>query len=172
MPALMLSYAFNKAKIENVNIDTSIAFSAMEGAFIGGYGDFVTLFEPNALNIEKQGLGYVVSSVGEISTTVPYTTFNARKSYIDENKEIINKFKKAIEKGLNYVHSNPSNEIAEIVIKEFNDISLEDMTKIIDRYKKIDAWYKDSNIPEKDFNNMVTILNNDELKIDYLKLVK
>ena len=46
------------------------------------------------------------------------------------------------------------------------------MTKIIDRYKKIDAWYKDSNIPEKDFNNMVTILNNDELKIDYLKLVK
>lgn len=172
MPVLMLSYALNKAKIENVNIDTSIAFSAMDGAFIGGYGDFVTLFEPNALNIEKQGLGYVVSSVGEISTTVPYTTFNARKSYIDENKEIINKFKKAIEKGLNYVHSNPSNEIAEIVIKEFNDVSLEDMTKIIDRYKKIDAWYKDSNIPEKDFNNMATILNNDELKIDYLKLVK
>ena len=28
-------------------IDTSIAFNAMSGAFIGGTGDFVTLFEPN-----------------------------------------------------------------------------------------------------------------------------
>jgi NitT/TauT family transport system substrate-binding protein len=172
MPALMLSNAINKKKIKNVNIDTSIAFSAMDGAFIGGYGDFVTLFEPNALNIEKQGLGYVVASVGEISTTVPYTTFNARKSYINENKDTINKFKNAINKGLNYVHNNSSKEIAKIVMKEFNDISLEDMTKIIDRYKKIDAWYKDSNIPEKDLSNMSSILNDKELKIDYSKLVK
>ena len=172
MPALMLSNALNKKKIKNVNIDTSIAFSAMDGAFIGGYGDFVTLFEPNALNIEKQGLGYVVASVGEISTTVPYTTFNARKSYINENKDTINKFKNAINKGLNYVHNNSSKEIAKIVMKEFNDISLEDMTKIIDRYKKIDAWYRDSNIPEKDLSNMSSILNDKELKIDYSKLVK
>lgn len=33
---------------EDLNIDTSIAFNAMSGAFIGGVGDFVTLFEPNA----------------------------------------------------------------------------------------------------------------------------
>ena len=29
----------------DLTIDTSIAFAAMEGAFIGGNGDFVTLFE-------------------------------------------------------------------------------------------------------------------------------
>lgn len=33
---------------KDVNIDTSIAFAAMQGAFIGGTGDFVTLFEHNA----------------------------------------------------------------------------------------------------------------------------
>ena len=31
--------------VNDLNIDTSIAFSAMSGAFIGGTGDFVTLFE-------------------------------------------------------------------------------------------------------------------------------
>ena len=30
---------------KDLDIDTSIAFSAMEGAFIGGNADFVTLFE-------------------------------------------------------------------------------------------------------------------------------
>ena len=33
----------------------------MGGAFIGGEGDFVTLFEPNALELEKEGYGYVVA---------------------------------------------------------------------------------------------------------------
>lgn len=33
---------------KDLKIDTSIAFSAMGGAFIGGTGDFVTLFDPNA----------------------------------------------------------------------------------------------------------------------------
>ena len=30
---------------KDLTIDTSIAFSAMAGAFIGGTGDYVTLFE-------------------------------------------------------------------------------------------------------------------------------
>ena len=34
--------------VNDLNIDTSIAFAAMSGAFIGGQGDFVTLFEQSA----------------------------------------------------------------------------------------------------------------------------
>ena len=40
---------------KDLTIDTSIAFAAMQGAFVGGTGDFVTLFEPNATQIEKLG---------------------------------------------------------------------------------------------------------------------
>ena len=32
----------------DLEIDTSVAFAAMSGAFIGGQGDFVTLFEASA----------------------------------------------------------------------------------------------------------------------------
>ena len=72
----------------DLTIDTSIAFASMSGAFIGGTGDFVSLFEPNALQIEKQGYGYVVASLGELGGVVPYTAYNAKKSYIENNKLI------------------------------------------------------------------------------------
>ena len=78
MPEMTLEYILKQNKIDprkDVSIDTSIAFSAMSGAFIGGQGDFVTLFEPTASTIEKQGYGYVVASVGELGGIVPYTSF-------------------------------------------------------------------------------------------------
>ena len=42
----------------------------MQGAFIGGTGDFVTLFEPTASQMEKQDYGYVVESVGKLGGVV------------------------------------------------------------------------------------------------------
>lgn len=69
---------WNRPK-KDLNIDTSVAFASMAGTFIGGNGDFVTLFEPQALQIEQQGYGYVVASVGELGGVVPYTSYNAKK---------------------------------------------------------------------------------------------
>ena len=94
MPEMTFEWALRQNNIDpkkDVNIDTSIAFSAMEGAFIGGTGDFVTLFEPNALSVEKNGYGYVVAYIGELGGNVPYTAYNARTSYIENNKDIIKK---------------------------------------------------------------------------------
>lgn len=48
---MTLEWALKQNGIDPKNdltIDTSIEFAAMGGAFIGGTGDFVTLFEPNA----------------------------------------------------------------------------------------------------------------------------
>ena len=49
MPEMTFEYALKQNGIDpknDLNIDTSVAFPAMSGAFIGGQGDFVTLFEP------------------------------------------------------------------------------------------------------------------------------
>ncbi len=51
MPEMTLEWALKQAGItpgKDVNIDTSVAFAAMGGAFIGGTGDFVSLFEDSA----------------------------------------------------------------------------------------------------------------------------
>lgn len=177
MPEMTLKWALKENGIDyedDVIIDTSIAFNAMSGAFIGGQGDFVSLFEPNALELEKQGLGYVVASIGELGGIVPYTAFNAKKSYIENNPEVIEGFTKAIQKGLDYVHNNSSKVIASKILSEFPDTSLTDLEKIIDRYKSIDSWFKTTYINEDDFIHIEEIMENaKELskRVPYNKLV-
>lgn len=177
MPEMTLEWALAENNIDpkkDVNIDTSIEFAAMQGAFVGGTGDFVTLFEPSAFQIEKEGLGYVVASVGELGGVVPYTTYNAKKSYIEENPEIIQGFTNAIQKGLDYAHNHSNEEIAKKILPYFPDTSLNDLTEIVKRYKEADSWYKTTYIAEEDFNHIQTIVEKaGELseRVPYNKLV-
>jgi len=163
MPEMTLEWTLKEAGIDvkkDLTIDTSVAFAAMSGSFIGGNGDFVSLFEPNALQLEKQGYGYIVASLGELGGVVPYTSYNAKKSYIESNPEVIEGFVKATQKGLDYVHNHTSKEIADVIINYFPDISKNDLETIIDRYKNIDSWYNTTYINESDFNHVQDIAEN------------
>lgn len=161
MPEMTFEWALKQAGVDpknDLSIDTSVAFPAMEGAFIGGNGDFVTLFEPNASNVEAQGLGYVVGYVGSWGGEVPYTAYNAKKSYIESNEEIIDGFTKAINKGLKYVQETDSKEVAKVIYEYFPELSLNELTNIIERYKTNDAWPTSSEITKADFNHIEEIM--------------
>ena len=176
MPAMTLEYALNKngLKTSEVNFDTSIDFAATTGAFIGGTGDFVSLFEPSALQLEKQGYGYVVASVGKLGGVVPYTAYNAKKSYIEKNPEVIKGFTKATDKALEYIHSHSAKDVAKKITSYFPDVSMNDLIKIVKRYMDIDAWFKTTYIKEKDFKHIQDIVKNAgelEKEAPYNKLV-
>ena len=177
MPEMTFEWALKENGInpkEDLEIDTSVAFPAMEGAFISGNADFVTLFEPNALSVEKQGLGYIVGYVGKWSGEVPYTAYNAKKSYIKNNKDVIDGFKKAIDKGLKHVREEKESVIAEEIKEYFPELSTSDLTKIINRYKTNDAWADSTKITKKDFEHLEDIIINAgelEKKVPYDKLV-
>lgn len=161
MPEMTFEWALKQSGIDpkkDLTIDTSVAFPAMEGAFIGGNADFVTLFEPNALDVEKQGLGYVVGYVGSWGGEVPYTAYNTKKSFLENNKDLINGFKNAIDKGLNYVKETDSSIVAKNIYEYFPELSLNDLTTIIERYKENDAWANSTDITENDFNHLQEIM--------------
>lgn len=161
MPEMTFEYTLKENGInpkEDLTIDTSIAFASMGGAFIGGIGDFVTLFEPNALQIESQGYGYVVASIGELGGVVPYTAYNAKKSFIENNPDTIKGFTNAIQKGLDYVHEHTDEEVASVILSYFPDTSLNDLTKIVKRYRDNDSWFKTTFISEDDFNHIQDIM--------------
>lgn len=143
---------------KDVKIDTSIAFAAMQGAFVGGYGDFVTLFEPNALQVEKQGLGYVVASVGELGGDTAYTVYTARKSFIENNGSLIRKFNDAINKGLSFVEESKEEVVANSIYSYFPDISMNDLISIIKRYKEQDTWNKNTKLKEESFLHLQEIM--------------
>ena len=160
MPALNFLNALknNNIDINKINVNYSIEFAALSGTFIAGTGDFVNLFEPNATNLEKEGYGKVVASIGMLSGEVPYTAFYARKSYIDKNPEIIKKFTNAINKGLEYTLNNDSTTIANDIIEQFPDTNIKDLALMIERYKEYDCWLENPYISEKLFTNLEDFL--------------
>ena len=161
MPSMTLAYTLYENGIDpykDVTIDTSIAFASMSGAFISGTGDYVTLFEPSALQLEKQGFGNVVASIGKLGGEVPYTTFNARKSFIENNPETIEAFTNAIQEGIDYTFSHNEEELADIIIDYFTDTSKKDLIEVIKRYKDNDSWYKTTYITEDGWNRIQDIM--------------
>ena len=164
MPLLNFKNALKNENIKNVKIDTSVEFANLTSAFISGLGDGVNLFEPNATTLVKNGYGYIATSIGLYSGTVPYTAFNAKTSFINKNKDVIESFYKGIKKGLDYVHNHTPEEIAKTIKNQFPDTSLEDLTIMIKNYKDYDSWYKEPIINKEDFENLEDIMiNNKEL---------
>lgn len=161
MPEMTFEYVLRQNGMDpktDLTIDTSIEFAAMGGAFIGGDEDFVTLFEPTALEVEQQGYGYVVASIGELGGVVPYTSYSARISFIEENPDLIAGFNRAVQKGLNYVHSHSDEEVAKTILSFFPDTSLNDLTEVVGRYREIDAWPTTTSFTEESFNHLQDIM--------------
>jgi len=160
MPELNFENALRNSDVDlkSVNINTTIDFASLSSAFIGGTGDYVNLFEPNARMLEKMGYGYVVGSIGQLSGEMPYTAFNARKSYIEKNKDLINRFTKSINKGLEFVKNNNSEDIANVIIEQFPDTSINDLISIVDRYKTYDSWLSTPYISKESFENLEDIM--------------
>lgn len=170
MPALNFLNALKNEGIDKnkIKINYNIDFASLSGAFIGNTGDYVNLFEPTALKLEKEGYGYVLQSIGLLSGEMPYTTFYARKSYIENNKEIIKSFTKAINKGLEFVKNNDEMKIAKSIYKQFPDLSLNDLSTIIKRYKDADSFLDSSYIEEKLLINLENLLIDNNLLKDYV----
>ena len=161
MPEMTFEYVLRQNGMDpktDLTIDTSVEFAAMGGAFIGGNDDFVTLFEPTALEVEQQGYGYVVASIGELGGVVPYTSYSARISFIEENPDLIAGFNRAVQKGLDYVHSHSDEEVAKTILSFFPDTSLNDLTEVVERYREINAWPTTTSFTEESFNHLQDIM--------------
>jgi NitT/TauT family transport system substrate-binding protein len=161
VPEMTLEYVLNKNGVKpgtDVNIDTSVQFALMAGAFTGGNSEYVTLFEPTASMLEKEGKGYILASVGQESGEIPYTAYFAKKSYIQKNKNIMQKFTNAIYEGQKWVATHTPKEIAETIKPSFPDTDIGILETVAKRYKDIDAWSKDPVMTEESFERLQTVM--------------
>lgn len=162
MPEMTLEYVLRKHGLEpgkDVNVRTDIQFAVMAGAFRGGEGDYVTLFEPTVTTMEMEGAGYIVASIGKEGGYIPYTCYSAKKSYIEKNPEIIQSFTNAVYKGMKWVESHSAEEVAKSLQPHFPDADLEVLTKIVERYREQDTWKPDLTLTEEGLNHMMDIID-------------
>lgn len=161
MPEMAFEYVLRQNGIDpknDVKMVTNLDFTATAGAFKAGTGEYVTLFEPTASMLEKEGSGKIVASVGESAGTIPYTCFFATKSYMDKNPEVIEKFTKAIYKGQEWIKIHSNEEIADAIISYFPGTDKEIIVNVIANYKEIDAFASNPTIKEDDLNRLMDII--------------
>ena len=159
MPEMVFEYILKQHKIDpekDLTINQNIDFGSTAAAFSEGQADFTVEFEPGATNLEKEGKGYVVASLGTDSGYVPYTAFSAKQSYIDKNPEIIQGFTNALQKGMNYVQNHTPEEIAKIIEPQFKETDLD--TTIVTRYYEQDTWKDNLVFEEESFQLLQDIL--------------
>jgi len=161
MPQMVFEYILKKNGIDpktDVSIDQSISFGLTAAAFTSDASDYTVEFEPFATGLELEGSGYVVASLGTDSGYVPYTAYSAKRSYMDANPETIQKFTNAIQKGMDYVNTHSSEEIAKAIQPQFKETPLENIIVIVDRYKSQDTWKKDLVFEKDSFDLLQNIL--------------
>lgn len=143
VPEMTLEYVMRQNGVvpgEDAIVDTSVQFDMMAGSFTGGNGDYVALFEPTATEVEQAGKGYILTSIGEAAGEIPYTAYFASQSFIQEHADVIQGFTNAMAKGQKWVMEHSAAEVAEVIVSQFPDTSVETLTTVVQRYQDIGAW--------------------------------
>lgn len=161
VPYMAFEYAIKKNGMDpaaDLLLDNSIQYDNMTGAFLGGTADYVTMFEPTASVVEAEGKGYIVAAVGDEAGEMPYTAYFAKKSYLTEHADIIQKFTNALFRGQQWVEGHSAAEVAEAVKDSFADTDTAILESAIQRYKDVGAYCTDPLLTEESFELLQTVM--------------
>ena len=162
MPEMVFEYILKNNGLDpetDLTIDQSIDFGSTAAAFTGDTSaDFTVEFEPSATLLEQEGTGYVVASLGTDSGYVPYTSYSAKASFLEDHPKIIQKFTNALQKGMDYVSIHSPEEIATVIAPQFPETDLATVTAIVTRYYQQDTWKDNLIFNEESFQLLQDIL--------------
>ena len=161
VPEMTLEFVMRQNGVEphvDAVVDTSVQFNMMAGAFTGGQGDYVTLFEPAATEVVNAGQGYLLCSIGEESGEIPYTAYFASQTYLQENGDIIAGFCRALHKAMMWIESHTDEEVAQVMLPQFPDTDLAVLTAVTARHRAIDAWNTGLTMEQASLERLETVM--------------
>ena len=177
VPEMTLEYVMKQNGVVpqvDAVVDTSVQFNMMAGAFTGGNGDYVALFEPTATEVELAGQGYVLCSIGAESGEIPYTAYFASQSYLKEHGDLVQKFTNAIAKGQKWVENHTDLEVAQAIQNQFPDTDLAVLQQVSARYRAIGAWKAVPTMESEDFDRLMDVMEDAgelEARVDFDQFV-
>lgn len=177
VPEMLLEHVLRENGIrphQDVEILQNIQFTATAGAFKGGVGDFLQLFEPTVSVLEREGIGHVVASFRTAGGVLPYTVYHVRKDTLKNNPKMIQSFTNAIYRGQIWVQNHSVERIVTAIIGFFPDNDVDLLTRAVKRYKEQDTWAQNPIMTKAAFNRLQEIIYDaGELKkkVPYEKMV-
>ena len=164
VPAMTLEYCIKEAGLQigtdagKVNLNTSVAFANTASVFESTDAEFCTLFEPTASELCKTKGYHIVASVGEISGEVPYTCFQTKQSYYQNNPYLCEKFLRAVYRGYRFLKNATVDEMYTALSPSFSGVSKDSIVTSINSYVASDAWVNNPAMTTSAFERLQSII--------------
>lgn len=142
-PLLFLEAALRKNGIDpqkDVKLVNNVAIPARVGSWLSGQNQFGIFIEPDPSQLELDGKGYFMASIGETVGFADYTAFMATDKYIQENPEVIQGWTNAIYKAQQWTLTAPTDEIVKTIEPFFPGVNPRALAAATDRYRMLKIW--------------------------------
>jgi NitT/TauT family transport system substrate-binding protein len=139
-PLAMLRYAMHcqGIDVERVEIVDRGSPAEIDAAFRAGLGDYVHLQGPAAQQLEKEGIGHVVASVGAAMPPVAFSSLMASRDFLAG--ETARPFVRAYRAARAWVREAAAAEVAERQAGFFPGVAREALESAVARYQALGCW--------------------------------
>jgi NitT/TauT family transport system substrate-binding protein len=138
-PLAMFKYACHKRGLDYGAIKAmNVPSEQMDRAFRQGQGDYVHQQGPAPQQLEHDGVGHVVASVGEAIGPVAFSSLAATPAWL--RTEAAGRFMRAYRRARAWLLATPASQVAEAEAAFFPDIARPVLTATIAAYQGLGCW--------------------------------
>jgi NitT/TauT family transport system substrate-binding protein len=142
-PLLFLEAALRQNGLDpqtDVKLMNNVGIPARVGSWLAGQNQYGIFIEPDASQLELDGKGYFMASIGETVGLADYTTFMATDKYIRENKETLQNWTDAIAQSMTWTAQAPIAELVSTIGQFFPAVKPEVLAHAAERYRRLKIW--------------------------------
>lgn len=150
-PLAMFKFACHRTGLAYDSIDAIDAGGPddIDAAFRAGQGEYVHLQGPYPQQLEKEGIGHVVASVGEAIGPVAFSSVCASREFLAT--DAAGAFMRAYRRARSWVNETPAAEIAEREAEYFPGIDRDVLASTIGFYQRLGCWNPDPAISRESY---------------------
>jgi len=156
-PLAMFRYALHRQRVpfDQLNVVDAGDVAAIDKAFRAGQGDYVHQQGPAPQQLEKEGIGHVVASVGAAVGPVAFSSLCASPEWL--STATAHAFMRAYRRARAYAQTAPAVEIAAAEAHFFPGIDRDVLVRTIGDYQKLECWRGDVGISRTSFDALLDV---------------
>jgi len=138
-PLAMFKYACHKRGLDyKAIVAVDVPSDAMDKAFRGGDGDYIHQQGPAPQQLERDGVGHIVASVGQAIGPCAFSSLATTREWLAS--DAAKRFTRAYRKARAWVLATPAEKIAEVEAPYFPGIDRGVLAATIGYYQKLGCW--------------------------------
>jgi NitT/TauT family transport system substrate-binding protein len=156
-PLAMLKYAahVNGADWNKIGVIDAGGVEAIDAAFRGGRDDYVHQQGPAPQQLENDGIGHIVASVGEAMPPVAFSSLMASREFL--KTDAAKAFIRAYAQARQWANQAPAEEVAAKEIEFFPQTNRDVLARTIARYQALGCWDGDLAITRERYEQALNV---------------